>query len=467
MRKSFFGMPTGISACCLIVLLLLVISSNVHAQRQRKVTGVNISAQIHQYLEHLPPGYNNPANAGKKYPMIIYWHGLYEATSYTGGSMDPLLTKGLPQKIESYVFPDTVWNLGIPYSYIVITPQYTNGSAGAWDVDAVIDYMVSHYRVDRNRVYMTGISKGAGMCFGYPNAGLGFARKVAAVAPLAACEALNWTGANNVVNAQMRVWGLHCPEDNICNYNTTVGSVNNVNLQSPSLQLAKYTLTPAWSPTYPHDIFWIPYEPYYNTPETNGKNMYEWFIQYSQNLVLPVSLKDFTARLNAGKVKLEWTTSAENNSRLFILERAGRDMQFTELARIDAAGNSSTEKKYQANDLAPLSDLNFYRLAQVDADGKKQYFETRKVLNSKKGAAVVIAPNPVKNNITAFVNVGQAQKIAVLLTDMQGRVLRNSQLHYREGLQEINVDVRNLSPGSYLLRLKGQEFDVSEKILKQ
>ncbi|HYE55512.1 MAG TPA: hypothetical protein VD996_11735, partial [Chitinophagaceae bacterium] len=403
MRKHFTLHNRSIA--CLLLIVSMLVLPELHAQRQRKVTNVNISPQIKQYLEHLPPGYNDPANANKKYPLIIYWHGMYEATSYTGGSLDPLFVKGLPQKIESFTFPDVVTYMGTNYSYIVITPQYTDGGANAYDVEAAIDYITARYRVDRNRVYMTGISKGAGMCFSYANAGAGKAKKVAAIAPLAACEALNWSGAANVAAAGMRVWGLHCPQDNICHYSTTTGSVDLVNMQQSNPQLAKYTLTPAWSPSYPHDIFWIPYEPSYTTAESGGLNMYNWFIQFSQNLVLPVSLRNFTARLSNGKVNLEWTTSAENNSRRFILERAGRDMQFSEIARVDAAGHSGTDKKYAATDAAPLHDLNFYRLSQVDADGKVQYFETRKVLNTKKAATVVIAPNPVKTVLTAFVNI--------------------------------------------------------------
>ncbi|HYC28483.1 MAG TPA: hypothetical protein VEB42_06695, partial [Chitinophagaceae bacterium] len=223
MRKSCSlpGMPL-----CLLLLLALVGTSSVQSQvhRQKEIRNVNISPQIHQYLEYLPIGYSDPANATRKYPLIIYWHGLYEATSYTGGGMDALYTKGLPQKIESSVFPESVTYNGVQYSYIVITPQYTDGSAGAWDVDATITYMLSKYRIDASRIYMTGISKGAGMCFGYPNASLEFAKKVAAIAPLAACEALSWGGATNVVNAKMHIWALHCPQDNICNAATSSGS---------------------------------------------------------------------------------------------------------------------------------------------------------------------------------------------------------------------------------------------------
>lgn len=451
--------------CLLIVACTTLLFSTQAQLRQRHVTGVNISAEISEYLEHLPPGYNDPANANKKYPLIIYWKGLWDL------SVAAVVGKGIPQKIEAYSFPDVVTYNGTQYSFIVISPLYVSAGCGAWDVDAMINYATANYRVDRNRIYMTGISKGASLCYDYINASIDFAKKIAAISPLAPCTSLSWQGGTHAVIEQVHVWGLHNPNDGnpcCCAPANTISSVANINLQNPFPPvLATYTLTPTtWSPD-PHDIFWIPYEPSYTTPESGGKNMYDWFIQFSQNIVLPVSLKDFTARLNNGKVKLEWTTATENNSSSFAIERAGRDMKFTEIARVNAAGYSSLDKKYQFIDASPLTDMSFYRLAQTDKDGKTQYFEVRRIFNGKQNASLVVSPNPVKNNITAFINIKQPQKISIMLMDMHGRILKQSQSHYQEGNQEIILDAAHLAAGNYLLQVKGVSVNAVEKIIKQ
>lgn len=450
---------------CLLIVLCSTVTISTQAQQlnnQRHITGVNISAQIDNYIEHLPAGYSLPANAGKKYPLIIYWKGLFDY------GVNEIIGKGIPQKIQSGVFPTSVTHNGTQYSFIVLAPNYIGGGCGAWDVDAVINYAIANYRVDRNRIYMTGISKGASLCYEYINGGIDFAKKIAAIAPLAPCTGLSWQGGTNVVQERIRVWGLHNPNDVVCLPAATTGSVANVNLQNPTTPvLATYTLTPTtWSPD-PHDIFWIPYEPGYNTPESGGKNMYDWFIQFSQNVVLPVSLRDFSARLSSGRVKLEWTTSSENNSNSFAVERAGKDMKFTEIGRVSAAGFSGNDKKYQLIDPAPLKDMNFYRLAQTDRDGQVQYFEIRRVFNGKQNATVIISPNPVRSNITAFISISEPQKINVTLMDMHGRILKQSMSHYQEGLQEIVLDAVQLAPGNYLLQLKGTTVNTVEKVIKQ
>ena len=460
--KRFHFLPCGIMPLCL--LIVVCITSSAQAQlRQRHVTGVNISTEINNYLEWLPAGYDLPQNANKKYPLIIYWKGLFDYT------VEAIVAKGLPQKIESGVFPASVTYNGVQYSFIVLSPNYNSVSAacGAWDVDAMINYAVSHYRVDRNRVYMTGISKGGGLCYEYINASFDFAKKIAAIAPLAACSPLNWQGGTYAVIEQIHMWGLHSLTDNVCVAQITTSSINTLNQQSPSSPLGAFTPVAPGDPNQPHDIFWTPYEPGFTALQSGNKNMYDWFIQFSQNIVLPVTLKDFSARLTSGKVKLDWTTATENNSNSFAIERAGKDMKFTEIARVSAAGFSTLDKKYQYTDQAPLSDMNFYRLAQTDRDGKTQYFEVRRVFNGKQNASIVVSPNPVKSAIKAFVSISQPQKITVTLMDMKGRILKESEAHYDEGLQEISLDAVSLATGNYLLRLKGVTVNAVEKIVKQ
>ena len=111
--------------------------------------------------------------------------------------------------------------------------------------------------------------------------------------------------------------------------------------------------------------------------------------------------------------------------------------------------------------------MSFYRLAQTDKDGQTQYFEIKRVYNGKRNASVIISPNPVRGNITAFVSISQPQKINVTLMDMHGRILKQSQSHYDEGLQEITIDAMQLAPGNYLLQLKGATVNTVEKVIKQ
>lgn len=66
---------------------------------------------------------------------------------------------------------------------------------------------------------------------------------------------------------------------------------------------------------------------------------------------LPVELTDFTATCNDNMVDLKWTTASEQNSDKFIIEKT-RDLEnWVRVDSLDAAGSSSTEIKYQYNDV--------------------------------------------------------------------------------------------------------------------
>jgi hypothetical protein len=106
-------------------------------------------------------------------------------------------------------------------------------------------------------------------------------------------------------------------------------------------------------------------------------------------------------------------------------------------------------------------------LSLSDGDGKTQYFEVKRILNGKQLATVVIAPNPVREALTIFMNVDKAQRISITVTDMQGRLVKSLQQLYQEGLQEIKLPADNMMPGSYVVKVSGSSINAVEKISKQ
>jgi len=90
---------------------------------------------------------------------------------------------------------------------------------------------------------------------------------------------------------------------------------------------------------------------------------------------LPVELLDFTARSAAGKVKLNWSTVSEINSREFRVQRSGHDLQFVEIGIVQSHGNSNTRMDYELTDINPLPGENYYRLIEVDYNGDKVKYD--------------------------------------------------------------------------------------------
>ena len=115
--------------------------------------------------------------------------------------------------------------------------------------------------------------------------------------------------------------------------------------------------------------------------------------------VLSTLLTDFAGELKAGQGSLHWTTSSENNSRGFYIERSVDGSHFTSVGYVAAAGNSSTDRMYSFTDPEPAVEKNYYRLREVDNDNQYQYSKTILLTQHEIGNEFKILRNPFVNSI--------------------------------------------------------------------
>ncbi len=469
------------------------------SMRQNKVSGISIgnaaSPRFKGLLEFTPAGYN-PADVNTLYPVIIYFHGLGAAGQGTSSDLCTILsdqTNSLPGRIESGTFQEVVNSGGIDYKFIVISPQYVqydygnNNYPSANAVDSVIDYVIANYRVNINRIYLTGMSTGANMVVEYAGNSLARAQRIAGASTASVCSVVGRTpntnsAPTNIGNASLPFTFIQCEDDSYsCFPDIPQTWYNGILAANPSAgtfttfkSLIKIpaVLPPVWPPAnindycmpWGHDTWSLLYNQSY---KINGKNLSEFFITYQRNINLPVKLTDYSARLVNNKVYLNWTTSREVDAASFIIERAGANQQFTELTSVRAAGNAITDKSYSVVDDRPVQGINYYRLVQVDADNNKHIHETRKVLNEKVLLKVKVLPNPVSSEVTAYITLSRPQQVSVTITDMSGKVLQMKAGYYKEGSSGISLPTESLASGIYLLRTNGEDFSDIQKIVKQ
>ena len=100
------------------------------------------------------------------------------------------------------------------------------------------------------------------------------------------------------------------------------------------------------------------------------------FFSTATNDVLPVRFESFEARAEQCQVDLLWTTSEETNAAYFTVQRSLDGVTFEDIGRVTASGSSRMRQQYAFSDSLP-GPHNYYRLKQVDFDGK--YETTRTV----------------------------------------------------------------------------------------
>jgi len=94
--------------------------------------------------------------------------------------------------------------------------------------------------------------------------------------------------------------------------------------------------------------------------------------------VLPVVISNFDVSNEGNHVLLNWTTSSESYSDYFLVERSFDGSHFVGIGKVDAQGNSSVEMDYRFMDNElPRKGIVYYRLRQMDLDGKARFSKTR------------------------------------------------------------------------------------------
>ena len=162
----------------------------------------------------------------------------------------------------------------------------------------------------------------------------------------------------------------------------------------------------------------------------------------------PVELLNFAGLYNHGNVDLTWQTATEVNNDYFELQRSVDGINFTTIASIEGAGNSSSILDYEHTDVGVSGTILYYRLLQHDFDGTIKASKIISVRLDKIGSApIVIMPNPFSSSFTLTKVYAEVATVSVY--DVLGRLLE--QKITSEGELSITLG-EALSNGSYIVQ---------------
>lgn len=181
----------------------------------------------------------------------------------------------------------------------------------------------------------------------------------------------------------------------------------------------------------------------------------------TKNTVLPITWGPFDALVqHDNTVLLDWTTYLESNTSHFVVDYSTDGKVFNSIGTVTAAGNSSTTLQYSFKHTTPnLNGTNFYRLQEVDRDGKSNYSPVRVVrFANAQALKVLVLPNPVHDQLQMTV---QEQNITASLYSGDGRLLRTWRL--QPGTQQVNIG--DLPAGNYQLMVSQKDQQIETQHL--
>lgn len=112
---------------------------------------------------------------------------------------------------------------------------------------------------------------------------------------------------------------------------------------------------------------------------------------------LPISLLNFNVDLITDFARLKWTTASELNNDKYRIEKSVDYKDWTSIGEVQGAGNSSQKLTYFYDDLSPYYGKSFYRIIQLDFDGKETVYGPISLLNNQSN--IVLYPNPANSFI--------------------------------------------------------------------
>ena len=183
--------------------------------------------------------------------------------------------------------------------------------------------------------------------------------------------------------------------------------------------------------------------------------------------VLPVVLVQFIASKNSdGTNELLWTTSQEENSSYFDVQRSADGGNWQSIGTVAAKGNSSVASNYTFVDAHPMSSINYYRLKMVDLDGKFAYSKVVSVNTGASTESLVIYNNPFTDMIRLKLNTGMTENVTFTVTDMLGKVYLRQSSNIQTGDNLINLNPQ-VAAGFYILHIQGNTYDKTVKLVKE
>ena len=177
------------------------------------------------------------------------------------------------------------------------------------------------------------------------------------------------------------------------------------------------------------------------------------------NKPLGVSFEYFNAnKLNATAALLEWKTGNESNVAGFEIERSADGKKFSKIGYKDYSGQSGYE--YSFADNAPYGSLNFYRIKEMDKDGKFTYSAIKSV-NFASHSSVNIYPNPVRDGNLNIAGLDGTETINIYT--VTGQHIKTAKAD--NTLLQLNIN--DLAEGIYELKIiKKGGYTSSYKIVK-
>ncbi len=192
---------------------------------------------------------------------------------------------------------------------------------------------------------------------------------------------------------------------------------------------------------------------YYMILDGNGGAECGFTITASNVAPLPVEMMFFDAKLiEQNKSHVFWATASEKNNDFFMIQRSRDGLNFEDIGRVNGVGNSNDVTTYDFMDNNAPKGYVYYRLKQVDYDGKFTYTDLAVIKNGTE-MSLVVSPNPARDVLSLKHELAAKGSYELIVVTPTGSEAMHSKIENHDLSKGLNVDISSLPKGMYHLRL--------------
>ncbi|MFN0202462.1 MAG: T9SS type A sorting domain-containing protein [Bacteroidia bacterium] len=169
----------------------------------------------------------------------------------------------------------------------------------------------------------------------------------------------------------------------------------------------------------------------------------------------PVEFTNFNAQIIGNQeVMLTWETASEKNNDYFEVEQSVDAKDFFPIGRVEGAGNSTTLQQYEYKHDEASFGTSYYRIKQVDFDGKVSYSEINEVNNKTiEWISANVYPNPASNYVNIQIGTKVETAIKVQMLNLQGAVVKEWFISQDETDTNLELNLEGITKGLYFMKI--------------
>ena len=172
---------------------------------------------------------------------------------------------------------------------------------------------------------------------------------------------------------------------------------------------------------------------------------------------MPVEMTEFEVSLQEKGIELFWVTATEINNEGFSIQRSRDGKNWEEVTFVSGHGDSEREHMYTFVDESPYLGFNYYRLKQMDFDGRSELTPVRVAIwqgsTDLDKLELAVLPNPATDWFTVALPSGlfNESQLDLRIYNQTGQLLK---VWSWDGASEIRVPIDELTAGLYVLSIE-------------